>query len=411
MHARLDEVLQAAVDAGDVPCVVATAADDDGTLYEGAAGTRSRAAEPVTPDTTFRIASMTKMVATVAALQQVERGNLDLDEPIATYLPDFARVQVLEGFDGDTPRLRPPASQATVRQLVTHTTGLTYWFWNADCVRWQECTGTPTVMSGDESSSRRRSSPTPGRRWEYGINTDWLGRVVEAASGQPLDAYLAEHILGPLGMTSTAFRIDDAQRANLVPIHLRGEDGTLGAVRAGLAARPRLVGRRPRAVLDPARIPALPAHAPRRGQRGRRHAARARHGPGGVHEPDRRHRRPARDPDRRPVLLGRLQRRSGPQVGARAAAQHAAEAGDARAGQRRVGGPVQHPLLGRPGEPRDRRDLLPDAAVRGARGSSRSTSTSSRRSTRRCPGCERTGRRSPPRDQRPPRRRAPVARS
>ena len=104
----------------------------------------------MTPDTTFRIASMTKMVATVAALQQVERGNLDLDEPIATYLPDFAGVQVLEGFDGDTPRLRPPASQATVRQLVTHTTGLTYWFWNADRVRWQECTGPRPCMSGDE---------------------------------------------------------------------------------------------------------------------------------------------------------------------------------------------------------------------------------------------------------------------
>jgi methyl acetate hydrolase len=225
VHARLDEVLQAAVDAGVVPCVVATAADDDGTLYEGAAGTREPGGEAVTPDTTFRIASMTKMVATVAALQQVERGNLDLDEPVATYLPDFAGVQVLEGFDGDTPRLRPPASQATVRQLVTHTTGLTYWFWNADCVRWQECTGTPTVMSGDEVIFTAPLVADPGSAWEYGINTDWLGRVVEAASGQRLDEYFAEHILGPLGMTSTAFRIDDAQRANLVPIHLRGEDG------------------------------------------------------------------------------------------------------------------------------------------------------------------------------------------
>jgi methyl acetate hydrolase len=120
----VDDVLQAAVDAGDVPCVVAMAGDRDGVIYEGAAGERTPGSgEMVGPDTVFRIASMTKMVATVAALQQVERGNLDLDEPVATYLPDFAGVQVLEGFDGDTPRLRPPASQATVRQLVTHTTG------------------------------------------------------------------------------------------------------------------------------------------------------------------------------------------------------------------------------------------------------------------------------------------------
>ena len=75
---------------------------------------------------------MTKMVATVAALQLVEKGTLDLDAPIDTYCPEFADVQVLDGFDGDTPRLRAPASRATVRQLVTHTTGLGYWFWSED---------------------------------------------------------------------------------------------------------------------------------------------------------------------------------------------------------------------------------------------------------------------------------------
>src|SRR5680860_1757790 len=107
------------------------AADENGVIYEGAAGERSPGSgHPVTPDTMFRIASMTKMVATVAALQQVERGNLDLDEPVEKYVPQFAELQVLEGFDGDTPRLRPPASKATVRQLVTHTSGLAYWSFN-----------------------------------------------------------------------------------------------------------------------------------------------------------------------------------------------------------------------------------------------------------------------------------------
>ena len=223
----VDEVLHSAVERGDVPLVVAMAADENGVIYEGAAGERSPGSgEPVSPDTTFRIASMTKMVATVAALQQVERSNLDLDEPVETYLPEFGELQVLEGLDGDTPRLRPPASKATVRQLVTHTSGLAYWFFNEDIVRWEQATGTANVLSGKMEIFSAPLVADPGERFEYGINTDWLGRVVEAASGQSLDAYMAEHIIGPLGMDSTAFLLSDEQRAVTVPIHVRAEDGT-----------------------------------------------------------------------------------------------------------------------------------------------------------------------------------------
>ena len=226
MSAGIDAVLQAAVDAGDVPGVVAMAADESGPIYEGAAGPRAVGdGDPVTPDTMFRIASMTKMVTTVAALQQVERGNLDLAAPIDQYLPQFADLQVLEGFDGDTPRLRPPATRATVHHLVTHTSGLAYWFFNPDIVRWEEATGTPNVLSGSDAIFAAPLIADPGAKYEYGINTDWLGRVVEAASGQSLDDYFAEHILGPLGMTSTTFLMSEEQRANSVPVHLRGEDG------------------------------------------------------------------------------------------------------------------------------------------------------------------------------------------
>src|SRR6476661_6636190 len=117
--ASIDRVLQAGVDNGDVPSVVAIAADRDGVIYRGAAGPRAAGvSDPISADTHFRIMSMTKMVATVAALQLVEKGKLDLDAPIDTYRPEFADVQVLEGWDGDTPRLRAPASRATVKQLV-----------------------------------------------------------------------------------------------------------------------------------------------------------------------------------------------------------------------------------------------------------------------------------------------------
>jgi len=226
----VDDVLKAAVDGGDVPCVVAMAGDRDGVIYEGAAGERTPGSgELVGPDTTFRIASMTKMVATVAALQLVERGQLDLDDPVETYLPEYGELQVLEGFDGDTPRLRAPASKATVRHLVTHTSGQSYWFWNADIVRWHEVTGTPDVLSGSLDIFKAPMVADPGTAYEYGINTDWLGRVVEAAGGRSLRDHLAEHVLGPLGMTSTTFLMDDEQRADCVPVHLRGEDGAWAA--------------------------------------------------------------------------------------------------------------------------------------------------------------------------------------
>jgi len=227
---RVDDVLQAAVENGDVPCVVAMAGDRDGVIYEGAAGERAPGSgEMVGPDTMFRIASMTKMVATVAALQLVEHGRLDLDDPVETYLPEFGGLQVLEGFDGDTPRLRAPASKATVRHLVTHTTGLTYWFWNADMLRWHEVTGTADVLSGSMEIFTAPLVADPGTTYEYGINSDWLGRVVEAAGGRSLRDHMQEHILDPLGMTSTTFLMTPEQREHCVPIHMRGEDGAWAA--------------------------------------------------------------------------------------------------------------------------------------------------------------------------------------
>jgi len=235
----IDQVLQDAVAKGAVPNVVAIAADRSGIIYEGAAGPRAvGAADPVTLDTHYRIMSMTKMVATVAALQQVERGTLDLSAPVEQYRPEFAQLQVLDGFDGDTPRLRPPASKATVKQLITHTAGLGYWFWNADLVRWEAATGTPNVLSGSNVVFGAPLVADPGTRFEYGINTDWLGKVVEAASGLALDVAVKEGITGPLGMDETSFAPSGEQRADLVPVHLQGEDGTWAASEIELALEP-----------------------------------------------------------------------------------------------------------------------------------------------------------------------------
>jgi len=219
VNPSLDAVLRQAVDTGAVPNIVAMAADVEGAIYEGAAGPLAMGGhEPVDADSVFRIASMTKMVCTVAALQQRDRGILNFDAPVEAYCPDFADIQVLDGFDDDQPRMRAPARRATVKQLITHTAGLAYGFWNADILRWEAATGTGNTFKAPMVAD-------PGARFEYGINTDWLGRVVEAASGTSLNDYLAEHILAPLGMEATAFRLTPEQRARCVPVHVRQDDG------------------------------------------------------------------------------------------------------------------------------------------------------------------------------------------
>lgn len=226
MSADIDVILEGAVAAGAVPGVVAMAGSTDGIVYEGAAGLRSAdASDPITPDTMVRIASMTKTVTAVAALQLYEQGSLDLDAAVESYRPEFASLPVLDGFDGNTPRLRPPAVQATVRHLITHTSGLGYWIWDKDIDRYEQVTGTPNVLAGTVDAFKAPLLFDPGERYEYGISYDWLGRVIEAASGQPLDVYFIEHIFGPLGMTSTTARTTAEQRANLTPVHVRREGG------------------------------------------------------------------------------------------------------------------------------------------------------------------------------------------
>lgn len=223
----IDQVLQNGVDSGAVPHVAAIAADRDGILYEGGAGLRvvGGSDDRVTTSTQFRIMSMTKMVCTAAALQQVERGELELRAPVDSYCPEFADVQVLEGFDGDTPELRPAGGRATVEQLITHTTGLGYWFWNADIAKYERVTGLPNVVPGSAEAFKAPMVADPGTAYVYGINTDWLGKVVEAVAGQGLDVVIENGITGPLGMGDTMFRLDEGRLANCVAVHVQDEAG------------------------------------------------------------------------------------------------------------------------------------------------------------------------------------------
>lgn len=225
-RAAVDKVLRDAVAAGAVPHVAAIAADADGVFYEAGFGPRVAGQDgEVTPGTVFAVMSMTKMVVTVTALQLAERGSLDLDAPVDAYRPEFAEVKVLDGFDGDTPRLRAPASRATVRQLVTHTSGLAYWFWNEDLVKYERVTGLPNVVPGRLDAFRAPMIADPGTRFVYGISTDWLGRVVEAVAGTTLDVVVKEGVTGPLGMDDTSFTLTAAQAAARAAVHVKDESG------------------------------------------------------------------------------------------------------------------------------------------------------------------------------------------
>lgn len=241
MTARADihAVLRRAVEAGEVPGVVALAASDAGVIYEGAFGERDLAAGPaMTRDTVFRIASMTKAVTSVAAMQLVEEGRLALDEPIGRVLPDLAAPFVLQGFDpAGKPRLRPAKRPVTLRHLLTHTAGFGYEMLSGDLIRYVAVTKTPSGSTGQLASLRLPLLFDPGDRWHYGINTDWVGRVVEAASGQTLDAYFRDHIFAPLGMTDSGFQLSSAEEDRLVSVHQRQADGSLKPIAVDIPPR------------------------------------------------------------------------------------------------------------------------------------------------------------------------------
>jgi methyl acetate hydrolase len=229
---QIDQVLRQKSDAKEIPGVVAMAATAKEVIYQSAFGKRDLSKDDaMTPDSVFWIASMTKAITSAAGMQLVEQGKLSLDEPIGKVLPDLAAPQVLEGFDANgEPKLRPAKRAITLRHLMTHTAGFAYNMWNGDVVQYLEKTGLPAVTTCKNEALKTPLMTDPGTRWEYGINIDFIGKAVEAVSGKRLDAYLRDHLLAPLGMTDTGFRIGDAQRKRLVGMHSRGEDGSLAPI-------------------------------------------------------------------------------------------------------------------------------------------------------------------------------------
>jgi len=222
-NSEIDRLLRAGLDAGDAPGVVAMAATGKEVLYEGTFGVRcTGAAAKMTADTVFRIASMVKLVTSVAAMQLVERGKLKLDEPAESIDPTLASPLVLTGFDArGMPQLRPAKKPITLRNLLTHTSGFSYPLWDANVLRYQK------AAHGNKDLPRRPLVFDPDSRWAYGGSLDKVSRLVEIASGESIDRYFDDHIFAPLGMTNTTFVLSVHQRAREASLHVRQADGAL----------------------------------------------------------------------------------------------------------------------------------------------------------------------------------------
>ena len=224
-----DRLLAEATASRAIPGVVAMATTTDATIYQGAFGKASLAGDAkMAPDTVFHIASMTKAVTGAGVMQLVEQGRIGLDQPAGEIIAQLGEPQVLDGFDvAGTPRLRPARGTITLRKLLTHTAGFAYDVWNPELARFYNVTGLPAARTGRLEALKAPLASDPGTRWEYGINIDWVGRIIETLSGQNLHDYLCAHVFAPLGMRDTGFVLRPDQHARRVPTHARGADGTL----------------------------------------------------------------------------------------------------------------------------------------------------------------------------------------
>ena len=230
--ARVDAALKPYIDNKQLAGAVVAIARKNKTVYMksfGAADIDSNKA--MTNNAIFRIASMTKPVTSVAVMMLYEEGKFLLDDPIAKFIPEFKEPKVLMA-DGTTV---PAKREITIRDLLRHTSGISYRFWGKPVAEVYEKAGifdglAPTEGTIADMTKRIAAQPLhsqPGEAFEYGLNTDVLGYLVELISGMPLDHFFKERIFNPLKMPDTQFYVSDAQRNRVVSLYTPGEKGGL----------------------------------------------------------------------------------------------------------------------------------------------------------------------------------------
>lgn len=234
--ARIDRALQRYVDENRIAGIVALVLRDGQPVYEKAVGWSDKeAGRRMTTDTIFRIASQTKAITSTAVLSLVEEGKLTINDPVSRVIPQFAKTTVAAGGS-----VAPAKRQITIKDLLTHTAGISYGTEPAIAAQYEAKGLGPAAGFGwytadkDEpvctTMERLATLPfvaQPGEQWVYGYNTDILGCVVERASGMPLDAFIKSRITDPLRMVDTQFFLPAAQRNRLAAVYSSGDDGLI----------------------------------------------------------------------------------------------------------------------------------------------------------------------------------------
>jgi CubicO group peptidase (beta-lactamase class C family) len=247
----LDDFLRQLTERGRIPGWSVAVSRRSVLAHASTGGYRDmEAGLPVEAGTIFRIYSMTKPVTAVAAMALCERGDIELSDPVAEFIPAFRDVRVLTGGSDVAPETEPAARPVTLLHLLTHTAGLTYGYHRAHPVdalyrRAGHDIEAPPGCSLAEACETWARLPLlfhPGSEWNYSVATDVLGRVVEVVSGQTLGEFCAERIFGPLGMRDTAFTVPAADRGRLAQLYAVTQDGGL-TLASALAATVTTPGR------------------------------------------------------------------------------------------------------------------------------------------------------------------------
>ncbi len=209
--ARIEPVLRRYVDDGELPGYLLLISQRGREALFLAGGLmdveRGRRFER---DAIVRIYSMTKPIASVALMQLYERGAFQLDDPVSRYIPSWERLQVFADGDEHDYRTREPDRAVIVKDLLTHTSGLTYGFMHShpvDALYRARIAADDSLETVIATLGELPLQFSPGTRWQYGMSTDVVGYLVQVLSGRPLDEYIAEHVTGPLGMRDSGFTV------------------------------------------------------------------------------------------------------------------------------------------------------------------------------------------------------------
>lgn len=222
---RVTERLQAHIDDGDIAGVVAAVVKDGKLVYHTALGVRDlERGDPMPLDALFRVYSMTRPVTALGILMLHDQGRLNVNDPVQKYLPEFEEQSVQADSEGRA--TRPRVGDITLAQLLTHTSGIGDR--NSALYRQHNVHSyDQTLAEVVTNVARLPLYEDPGTAYRYGMHAEVLGRVIEVVSGQDIESFYQEWILGPLGMTDTVFLVDPDRQGRLAPVYRPDSDGRL----------------------------------------------------------------------------------------------------------------------------------------------------------------------------------------